>query len=83
MLQQVSCHFIDVLVVTLSCKYLFLDGGGGRNLASRRENGVNHSAERGHEPSTWPVSQKPKNNIKSQATRFVLFPYPVYLIIKS
>ncbi|KAK7386019.1 hypothetical protein VNO78_32064 [Psophocarpus tetragonolobus] len=48
----------------------FPDGGGGRNLANRRENGVNHIAERGHVPSTQSaLSQKTKTNTTSQATR--------------
>ncbi|XP_061353171.1 GBF-interacting protein 1-like [Gastrolobium bilobum] len=47
----------------------FSDGGGGRNLASHRENVVNHIAERGREPSTQPVSEKTKNNSTSQASR--------------
>ncbi|KAG4961816.1 hypothetical protein GLYMA_14G012200v4 [Glycine max] len=47
----------------------FRDGGGGRNQANRRENGVNHIAERSHAPSTQPFSQKTKTNTTSQATR--------------
>ncbi|KAL5125957.1 GBF-interacting protein 1-like [Glycine soja] len=47
----------------------FLDGGGGRNQANRRENGVNHTAERSHALFTQPVSQKTKTNTTSQATR--------------
>ncbi|KAK7299914.1 hypothetical protein RJT34_10743 [Clitoria ternatea] len=47
----------------------FADGGGGRNLAIRRENGVNHTAERSHAPSNQPVLQKAKTNAASQATR--------------
>ncbi|RDY08097.1 GBF-interacting protein 1 [Mucuna pruriens] len=47
----------------------FIDGGGGRNLANRRENGVNHIAERSHALSTQPVLQKTKTNTTSQATR--------------
>ncbi|XP_027329681.1 GBF-interacting protein 1-like isoform X2 [Abrus precatorius] len=47
----------------------FPDGGGGRNLAIRRENGVNHNAERNHAPSTQPVLQKTKTSTTSQTTR--------------
>ncbi|KAL3036047.1 hypothetical protein AAZX31_02G283800 [Glycine max] len=47
----------------------FPDGGGGRNQANRRENGVNHTAERSHALFTQPVSQKTKTNTTSQATR--------------
>ncbi|KAK7371899.1 hypothetical protein VNO80_05266 [Phaseolus coccineus] len=47
----------------------FPDGGGGRNIANRRENGVNHIAERSHAPSTQPVLQKTKTNTASQVTR--------------
>ncbi|KAI4306244.1 hypothetical protein L6164_029536 [Bauhinia variegata] len=47
----------------------FPDGGGGRNPAVRRENGVNHIAERGHMPSTQSVALKTKNNAASQVTR--------------
>ncbi|KAJ1410819.1 UBA-like superfamily [Sesbania bispinosa] len=46
----------------------FPDGGGGRNLSIRRENGVNHIAERNHVPSTQPDLQK-KANTASQAAR--------------
>ncbi|XP_020225023.1 GBF-interacting protein 1-like [Cajanus cajan] len=46
----------------------FPDGGGGRNLANRRENGVSHIAERSHAPPTQSVLQKTKTNT-SQATR--------------
>ncbi|XP_061337604.1 GBF-interacting protein 1-like isoform X2 [Gastrolobium bilobum] len=46
----------------------FHDGGGGRNLAIRRENGVNHIAERIHGPFTQPDLQK-KTNTASQAMR--------------
>ncbi|KAK7320300.1 hypothetical protein VNO77_29645 [Canavalia gladiata] len=44
-------------------------GGGGRNLAIRRENGVNHIAERSHAPFTQPVLQKTKTSTTPQATR--------------
>ncbi|XP_057725726.1 GBF-interacting protein 1-like [Arachis stenosperma] len=44
-------------------------GGGGRNLAMRRENGINNSAERNHAPSSQPVLQKTKANAASQVTR--------------
>ncbi|XP_014504993.1 GBF-interacting protein 1-like [Vigna radiata var. radiata] len=47
----------------------FPDGGGGRNIANRRENGVNHIAERSHGPSTQPVSHKTKTTTTSQVTR--------------
>ncbi|MED6218585.1 hypothetical protein PIB30_028023 [Stylosanthes scabra] len=47
----------------------FSDGGGGRNVAMRRENGVNHNAERSHVPSSQPVLQKTKANAASQVTR--------------
>ncbi|OIW16406.1 hypothetical protein TanjilG_19122 [Lupinus angustifolius] len=47
----------------------FHDGGGMRNPAIRRENGVNHIAERSHAPSTQPVLLKTKTNTASQATR--------------
>ncbi|KAK7276984.1 hypothetical protein RIF29_18133 [Crotalaria pallida] len=48
----------------------FHDGGGGRRSpAIRRENGVNHIAERSHAPSTQPVLQKTKTSTTSQATR--------------
>lgn len=59
-----ACHLLP-----LSCIPLLLDGGGGRNLANRRENGVHHIAERSHTPSTQPVLQKTKTNTTSQATR--------------
>jgi len=65
---QISCYFIS-LSVSPSCKCLLLDGGGGRNIANRRENGVNHIAERSHAPSTQPVLQKTKTNTASQVTR--------------
>lgn len=65
---RISCYFSSSLVVTLCCKYLLLDGGGVRNLAIRRENGVNHIAERIHTPSTLPDLQK-KTNTAPQATR--------------
>ncbi|MED6219796.1 hypothetical protein PIB30_039008 [Stylosanthes scabra] len=45
----------------------FSDGGGGRNM--RRENGVNHNAERSHVPPSQPVLQKTKANAASQVTR--------------
>ncbi|KAI4307839.1 hypothetical protein L6164_030976 [Bauhinia variegata] len=47
----------------------FPDAGGGRNPTVRRENGVNHNAERGHTPSTRPVLSKSKNNAVSQVIR--------------
>ncbi|KAE9614730.1 hypothetical protein Lal_00036165 [Lupinus albus] len=47
----------------------FHDGGGMRNPAIRRENGVNHIAERIHAPSPQPVLLKTKTNTASQATR--------------
>ncbi|MED6218584.1 hypothetical protein PIB30_028022 [Stylosanthes scabra] len=47
----------------------FSDGGGGRNVGMRRENGVNHNAERSHVPSSQPVLQKTKANAASQVTR--------------
>ncbi|CAL0309736.1 unnamed protein product [Lupinus luteus] len=47
----------------------FSNGGGGRNLASRRENGINHIAERSRESSTQPVSQKIKQHPTSQSIR--------------
>ncbi|XP_019426115.1 PREDICTED: GBF-interacting protein 1-like isoform X2 [Lupinus angustifolius] len=47
----------------------FSDGGGGRNLASRRENGISQIAERSRECSTQPVSQKIKQNPTSQSIR--------------
>jgi hypothetical protein len=46
------------LVVKLSCKHLFLDGGGGRSLAIGRENGLHHTAERNRASSTQPDLQK-------------------------
>ncbi|XWS09625.1 hypothetical protein CRYUN_Cryun39dG0005800 [Craigia yunnanensis] len=39
------------------------DAGGGRNASARRENGVNHTSDRGSMP--LPVSQKVKNNAAS------------------
>lgn len=50
----------------------FIDGGGARNLAGCRENGVNHIAERGHEPSTQSDSGKTENNTTLPAIRFIL-----------
>ncbi|CAL0307347.1 unnamed protein product [Lupinus luteus] len=47
----------------------FHDGGGMRNPAIRKENGVNHIAERSHAPSTQPALLKTKTNTASQATR--------------
>ncbi|KAJ7963582.1 GBF-interacting protein 1 [Quillaja saponaria] len=47
----------------------FSDGGGGRNTAVRRENGVHHISERGPGPSSQPVPLKTKNTAASQATR--------------
>ncbi|KAE9591054.1 hypothetical protein Lal_00021491 [Lupinus albus] len=47
----------------------FSDGGGGRNLASRRENGINHIAERSRKCPTQPVSQKIKQNPTAQSVR--------------
>jgi hypothetical protein len=54
------CYFIfDEFYVILSDKLLFSDYGGGRNMAARRENGINHTTERG---GSVPVAQKTKNN---------------------
>ncbi|OIW09502.1 hypothetical protein TanjilG_11624 [Lupinus angustifolius] len=47
----------------------FSDGGGGRNLACRRENGINHITERSRERSTQPVSQKIRKSPTSQPIR--------------
>ncbi|XP_045829849.1 GBF-interacting protein 1-like [Trifolium pratense] len=44
----------------------FLDGGGGRNLAIRRENGFQHTAERTRASSAQPDLQK-KTNTGAQA----------------
>jgi hypothetical protein len=66
--QNISCYFISSLVVKLSCEHLLLDGGGGRSLAIRRENGLHHTAERTRASSTQPDLQK-KTNTAPQATR--------------
>ncbi|OIW02920.1 hypothetical protein TanjilG_29696 [Lupinus angustifolius] len=47
----------------------FLNGGGRRNHAIRKANGVNHIAEKSHAPSTLPVLLKTKTNTTSQGTR--------------
>ncbi|XP_022735323.1 GBF-interacting protein 1-like [Durio zibethinus] len=43
------------------------DAGGGRNASARRENGVNHTSDRGSMP--LPVSQKVKNNAASHTIK--------------
>jgi hypothetical protein len=49
----------DQFYVILPCKLLLSDYGGGRNMAARRENGINHITERG---GSLRVAQKTKNN---------------------
>lgn len=67
---KIAFYFISSLVVPFSCKHLWLDGGGGRNLAVRRENGIHRTAERTHATSTQPDLQKRTNTApQSQTTR--------------
>nr|XP_012568729.1 GBF-interacting protein 1-like isoform X3 [Cicer arietinum]XP_012568730.1 GBF-interacting protein 1-like isoform X4 [Cicer arietinum] len=46
----------------------FPDGGGGRNLAVRRENGIHRTAERTHATSTQPDLQKRTNTAPQSQT---------------
>ncbi|KAK6230057.1 hypothetical protein QUC31_001575 [Theobroma cacao] len=47
--------------------YTSADAGGGRNASARRENGVNHTSDRGSMPLS--VSQKAKSNAAPQTTK--------------
>ncbi|CAL0335068.1 unnamed protein product [Lupinus luteus] len=47
----------------------FSDGGGGRKLASRRENGIHNITERSRERSSQPGLQKIRKNPTSQPIR--------------
>lgn len=47
---------------------MILDVGGGKHSA-RKENGVNQIADRGSVSSSFPVSQKTKNNAAPQVSK--------------
>lgn len=51
------------LIITL-CACILLDGGGGRNSASGKENGNSHALEKSLAPTYVPTSQEEKSIAK-------------------